>query len=94
MVDLDVSEEFIQRLPYGIAFPILEILRHLRLNPPAICSTWSQPALHLISRDDIYLNRREAEAKTVEVGQTQQYEQLMALELHRENGSSGQAKSF
>ena len=82
MVESDVTEGFLQRLPYGMAFPILEIIRHLRQNPPTVCTQWPDSALKMINRDDIYLNRPER--RKLAPTKDQQYEQILELELHRE----------
>ncbi|OMJ84336.1 hypothetical protein SteCoe_14561 [Stentor coeruleus] len=91
MIEEQVQLQDIKSFPPAFALPILEIVKTMQLNPPLETEDWPKQALLLINRIDIYLNKNPKKTQKIETRKShfdQQYEQILQLELHRDDDNS------
>jgi len=87
LVEEKFTPEELKQIPYIFSIPIFAAINHIKHNPPFESVEWPKEALDLIGRVDIYLNYKDSVSKTESNQLDQQYEQILKLELNRENTS-------
>ncbi|KAJ4490696.1 hypothetical protein J3R30DRAFT_122797 [Lentinula aciculospora] len=83
MVNKGINEEFIARLPLGIAAPLREAIRTCQLTPPL---DWSQEAYKMISRDDVAASANASPAMILTNGYRSAKEYLTSTRLRKTIG--------
>lgn len=96
LIEEKIGLSDLQSFPPAFALPILEIIKSLQLYPPPETVTWPKQALLLINRIDIHLNKSHKHVKieTKKPHIDQQYEQILQLELHRNEDPSDNLSEY